>query len=305
MIVVGVDENGLGPQLGPLIATAVTVEVVDYDAAGLREVAMRAGIGDSKQTTGFGQMAVGESLALAVVESLTGNVPKDMDALLDALSIDSVAILRAPCPATSATQCWSEALALPVFGGEVNLGRTMLAALAKEGVRLHRARTAVHCAGRLNRDFAQGISKLVVDLSLFERLVLDARGAVSEDVLAHCGMVGGMRKYPGYFRHFDPAHATPLSEVRGTVAYAVAGVGEVRFEVSADDNHMVVSLASMIGKYVRELSMERQNRFYARNDATLPTPSGYHDPVTARFVTQSEALRRKLDIADACFARTR
>jgi ribonuclease HII len=57
----------------------------------------------------------------------------------------------------------------------------------------------------------------------------------------------------------------------------------VRFEVDADGLHTPVAVASMVGKYVRELAMERQNRFYAKHDAALPSPSGYHDPGHGAF----------------------
>src|SRR5688572_2511920 len=62
MIVVGVDENGLGPRLGPLIATAVALDVQDYDATRLRRVGARIGVGDSKTTSAFGAMAHAEGL---------------------------------------------------------------------------------------------------------------------------------------------------------------------------------------------------------------------------------------------------
>ena len=67
MLIVGVDENGLGPRLGPLVATAVALDASarGYDAARLRRIALRAGIGDSKATSGFGAMANAEGIALA------------------------------------------------------------------------------------------------------------------------------------------------------------------------------------------------------------------------------------------------
>jgi hypothetical protein len=61
----------------------------------------------------------------------------------------------------------------------------------------------------------------------------------------------------------------------------------------------------MIGKYVRELAMERQNRFYRAHDPAHVAPRGYHDPVTARFIDASSPLRRRLRVEDACFVRAR
>jgi hypothetical protein len=114
-----------------------------------------------------------------------------------------------------------------------------------------------------------------------------------------------MRKYGTYFRHFDGPNVQVLKESRPACRYRVEGVGEVSFEVDSDDRHLPVAMASMVGKYVRELLMERQNHFYLSQQESLCRPSGYHDPVTARFIDESALLRRRLGVTDRCFLRSR
>ena len=164
-----------------------------------------------------------------------------------------------------------------------------------------RARTAVACAGVLNAQLDRGVNKLAVNLAAFERLVLDARATAGEDVIALCGMIGGIRKYDAYFRHFLLARPGPREP--GVSAWEVPGVGAVRFLVDADDAHLPVALASMVGKYVREVTMERVVRFYRARTPGLPAASGYHDPVTRRFVEGSASVRVALGLVDDCFAR--
>jgi len=304
LIVVGVDENGLGPLLGPLVTTAVSVEVARYSPTRHGAIGRELGIDDSKATSGFGQMALAEGLALALVEQLGMALPSEIDALLELLLLDAPSSLRRPCPAGALAQCWSAAIALPCFGGDVQVGRETLRSLARRGVRFVRARSAIACTGTLNERLRRGQSRVEVDLELMERLVLDARGASgADDVRAICGMVGGIRNYPAKMRHFPPRRVTPVRALAGTLAYDVADVGHVRFEIDADARHLPVALASMVGKYVRELFMERQNRFYREHDPTLRDVSGYHDPVTQAFVLASAPLRLSLGIDDACFAR--
>lgn len=301
MFVVGVDENGLGPVLGALVSTAVTLEVDAYDAPRLRALGLRSRITDSKRSGGFGRMALCESVALALVESLSRKPCADVDALLDATAELGRTSLMAPCPSSTRAQCWSHALALPAYGGSVPRGHALLRALADAGVVPVRARTTVSCAGVLNAQLTLGTNKLAVNLAAFERLVLDARAAVGGELLAVCGVIGGIRKYDGYFRHFQLARVR--ARTRGACVYEVPAVGEVRFEIDADDGHLPVALASMLGKYIREVTMDRQSRFYRALDASLPAASGYHDPVTKRFIAQSAPLRRSLGIVDGCFAR--
>jgi ribonuclease HII len=303
VLVIGVDENGLGPVLGPLVTTGISIQVARYQAGRLSGLGRELGVDDSKATAAFGRMAVAEGLALAVIEAAHGHLPSDVEAFLSLLLLDTPELLRTRCPSASLPQCWSIPIALPCFGGDVDEGRRTLRALARRGVRVLRAKSAVACTRFLNDRLNAGQSRVEVDLELMERLVLDARANADEELYAVCGMVGGIRNYTEKMRHFPRDAVRVRRALAGTLAYDVSGVGQVRFEIDADQNHLPVALASMIGKYLRELWMLRHNRFYQARDPELLDVSGYHDPVTRRFIQASEALRKELGVSDACFLR--
>ena len=303
MFVMGADENGLGPVLGPLVTTAVGLELARYQPAKLYAAGRELGIDDSKATAAFGRMALAEGVALAVLEALHGSVPHDVDSLLGCLLLDAPEQLRARCPEASLPQCWSVLVALPCFGGDVEKGRETLRALARRGVRVVRAKSAVACTRFLNDRLAAGQSRVEVDLELMERLVLDGRAALGLELHAVCGMVGGIRNYTAKLRHFARDKVRARRAALGSLAYDVEGVGHVRFEIDADQRHLPVALASMIGKYVRELWMLRHNRFYQARDPELLDVSGYHDPITRRFFAASALLRKRLGVEQACFVR--
>jgi len=303
MFIVGVDENGLGPRLGPLVATAVTLEVEKYRKSALYAFGESIGICDSKVSSGFGRMAAVEGIVLALIDSLYGECPREVDRLFDLVSLDGLLQLRTACPRNSAPQCWKVPVALPVFGGQVEQGRTVLRKLSRTGIRIRSVRSAITCARVLNTAVKRMGSKFSVDLSLFERLLLCARALLNEDFEAYCGMVGGIRKYPRYFQHFTQSQIETVKEVRSHSIYRISELGLVTFEVDADAHHMPVGLASMLGKYIRELAMERQNQFYLNHEPSLRRVSGYHDPITARFVQQTIKLRDRLRISQECFER--
>ncbi len=301
---VGVDENGLGPRLGPLVATACALDTPRRDASAAK-LGASLGITDSKVSSGFGSMAHAEGLALAIAEAESGSAPTSADDVLGALSIDGLLALRAPCPSPSRAQCWSP-LPVPAFGGEIALGRDILGSLGgKRGkTRVVRLRSAILCARTYNDAVARRGSKLDVDLELFERLLLDVSRATGRELRAVCGMVGGIRRYTSRLVHIDPSRVETIEESKKRAAYRVEGLGEMSFVVDADASSLPVALASMVGKYVRELAMARQNAFYRRHDAELSDVSGYHDPMTNRFVDATRLLRTKLAIEDRCFERT-
>jgi ribonuclease HII len=68
---------------------------------------------------------------------------------------------------------------------------------------------------------------------------------------------------------------------------------------------MLVMLASLVGKYIRELLMARVARFYDGEEPEAGHVSGYHDPRTDRWVDATRQRRRALRIVDDCFERAR
>ena len=97
--------------------------------------------------------------------------------------------------------------------------------------------------------------------------------------------------------------------------YRFPELGEVYFVKDADSKDALVMMASLVGKYVRELLMTRIWRYYATpksqaqaedtsdtDELTRPV-SGYNDPRTGSFVTASQLLRQKRRIPSACFQR--
>lgn len=305
MLVMGVDENGLGPRLGPLVATSVALQTPSYARAALCRRGLTLGLTDSKETGGFGRMGFTESVAMALIERVTAGAPASVDELLDRISPGSREGLRAGCPSdSSAAQCWGCDLELPAFGGDPAHGRELLDQLiGRSSLRIVDVQTRVACPGLLNARLAAGRNKLAVDLELFEDLIVSTQARQPGSVLAICGMIGGIRDYASRLARFEPGRVSELRGRRGERNYAVAGLGEIRFEVDADARHLPVALASIVGKYVREICMRRIGEFYRREIPELRLASGYHDPVTTRFIGATEPARRRLQIAAECFQR--
>ena len=80
-------------------------------------------------------------------------------------------------------------------------------------------------------------------------------------------------------------------------------MGQIAFVMDADDGDILVSLASLVGKYLREALMAKVVAYYKGAGLELPDASGYHDPVTAAFVETTALLRKQRRIEDDCFER--
>src|SRR5882724_13572971 len=174
----GIDENGLGPRLGPLVVTAVWARVSVEGAviAGRKpRGALAKRLGDSKDMVSHGDVALGEAWARAIARriGLEGGNP---DELIHALALDSRDELRRPCPSHVEAQCWNTDR--EVFEADEDLvtlvGRD-LERLCERGIDITGVRSSVVCTKRLNEARLEGRSRFDVDLHAMERMFLHTR----------------------------------------------------------------------------------------------------------------------------------
>jgi ribonuclease HII len=301
---IGIDENGLGARLGPLVVTAVIARTDENGRKALeRRVPkrMRGAVDDSKRLVSHTDVRLGEAWARELVAS---SAPSP-EALFEELSLEGTEKLREPCPREAVAQCW-HTLSAAFEAGDAMRKRVARhrALLAKRGIELIGVKTSVVCTERLNAARRAGKNRFVSDLHAMERLVIELRRTVGTDVHAVCGKVGGMGDYSRFFGPLGGHLHVVLDSGRKKSAYRFPGLGELVFLQDADASDALVMLASLVGKYVRELFMGRIAAHYpaAEDD---PRPSGYHDPVTAGFVKRTALVRRDRGIPKGCFERDR
>jgi hypothetical protein len=181
--------------------------------------------------------------------------------------------------------------------------REDLAGLRARGVELLAPRSVYVCPSRLHDAKARGESIFDTDLHSMERLLLSFSDLGPFDAV--CGKVGGYHRYLAKLGPLAGYPAAIEEEGAARSAYVFAGLGRAAFVRDADGADLLVALASLVGKYAREVLMGNVARYYTARDPDLPRPSGYRDPVTGRFVLATAARRRSLGVPDRCFLRPR
>jgi ribonuclease HII len=302
---IGADENGLGARLGPLVVTAALARVTE---PGHRLISrkppkrLRSDLGDSKELVSHADFTLGEAWARAIV----GKSASTPEELFGRLTLESVPTLQEPCPNHVRKQCWSiENEQFVSDPSTVERLERHLAHWAARGIEVIDIRSSVVCVKRLNTARAIGHTRFTSDLHAMERLVLALRERAGSDVFAVCGKVGGMGDYSRFFGPLSMRLHTVLECGRARSGYYFPGLGEVHFVRDVDSKDQLVMLASMVGKYVRELLMSRVSAFYENGGDDRDAPSGYHDPVTAAFVRATALARKKKKVPDDCFERAR
>jgi ribonuclease HII len=304
---VGVDENGLGARLGPLVVTAVMARALPGGEsfwARRPRGKLLADLDDSKRLVRHGDVALGEAWARA----LTGEQFAAPAELFQALSLDSSENLRSACPRHLERQCWgvdgerfeaSDELRARISGH--------LRRLERRGVEVVAVRVKSVCTQRLNAARDAGKNRFVSDLHAMEELLLALREQVQADLSAICGKVGGMRDYERFFGPLSGRLRVCLGVSPERSSYRFVGLGEVSFVRDADARDPLVMMASLVGKYVRELLMSRVSLFHSpsRGSEAETRVSGYHDPKTRDWVLATRARRRALRVVDTCFERAK
>jgi len=303
---IGVDEAGYGPNLGPLLLGATVWEVpgppgeIDLyrQFAGVVSPAVvGAGsalvIADSKQVyspgSGLGLLERGVWAALALCQP--GPMPGDDVALVTRLATGD------PDPWRSEPWWQGTVWPLPRHSPPAEEGAWAERCRAT-GIALRALRIDLVSPERFNawneQTGSKGRTLSELTLRLVARCLAECGASETDAVLIFADKHGGRNRYGEFLATvFGERVAWALEEGAQRSRYA-AGPWELRFEVGSE-RYLPTALASMLAKYVRELAMERFNAFWQREVAGLRPTAGY--PTDARrFREQIESRRRELGI---------
>jgi hypothetical protein len=118
---------------------------------------------------------------------------------------------------------------------------------------------------------------------------------------------GGRMRYAALLQHVFPEELVLVKfEAANLGIYEVRHAGraiEFRFQPKGE-RHLPTALASMTAKYLRELAMRPFNAFWQRHVPELKATAGYPSDAQ-RFFSDIQAARRRLKIADAILWRER
>jgi len=129
-----------------------------------------------------------------------------------------------------------------------------------------------------------------------------------EPVHAVIDRQGGRKFYLGKITALLPGSMAWIeAETQRESIYRIEHEGRVihiSFLVEGDGDTLTVALASMAAKLARELCMERLNGFFRAHAPELKPTAGYYGDA-GRFLRETKSIREQLGIADPEFVRTK
>jgi ribonuclease HII len=315
--IVGIDEAGYGPNLGPFVMSSVACRLPDRLAKSCRWELLREAVRrieepadprllveDSKlvysPTRGLDDL---EKSILAIVVGRPA--PENLAELLHILVGSSLAELDGEPWYRGETR-----LPMAANTGDVALAASLFAGASRRAqVSVGPVRSFVVCPRRFNQVLEEWGSKGAILGHALTHLLrwnleqLPADEAISFIVDKH----GGRNTYAAMLQHaLSDGLVVAREEAMTRSVYDVLGLDRMlrfTFQPRADAEHFDVALASMISKYVREVLMHEFNRYWEGHLPGLKPTAGYPTdarrfyreikPVAARLALAKEAIWRR------------
>lgn len=313
MFLIGTDEAGYGPNLGPLVISASAWRVPDGlrpDELGRQLESVlsserreqphdeRIVIADSKRLYRPGLGLAGLEQAVLPLLSLAGLAASSWREVWSRLAPD--------CQARMADEPWYRQFDAPI---PTDLPRDQVAAgvawlssrLADAGVSIQAIRSRAVFPAQFNElvdrwgNKAAALSQLTLDL------VVELCGICGDQpVQVRCDKHGGRNRYVAMLQHaFPDAWFDIIRESTEASIYRWRrgeSQNEIRFTAHGE-SFLPTALASMVSKYLRELAMMAFNAFWTTQVPGLRPTAGY--PVDARrFKNEIARAQSQLKIDD-------
>lgn len=292
VLLIGIDEAGYGPILGPLIVSAAAFEVP-------RELAKER-LWTTLQES-VSQSAGARGARVAIVDSKKLYKPKEGLSKLERSALTAVAawrglpprlrgLLGLVAPDALRSLCeydWYGDADAPLPRAADAGGVRIAARLFRQDMEAHAIRIAglwseVLPEGHYNRLVTSTQNKAVVLLGLTLRLMQRAADAFPHHEIRFLIDKQGAREHygPVLLRTFEDRRLRVIEETPDSSAYELLDSRarwQVRFVQSGESCHLATALASILSKYLREMLMGCLNQYWQSHAPALKPTAGYYE----------------------------
>ena len=317
-LLIGTDEAGYGPNLGPLVVavsawqTPKSVAPERLYAHLSKIVTQEAGDDDSRLAIADSKALYSPGNGLDAIErgvltclALLGQQPTSTSSLWKALA--------AHCHAERTSLAWhaAEEETLPLDACSLQIGKCLehcSAGMKQASVELKALRAAAVFPGTFNSEVDRHENKATV-LSL---VTLELLKSVVDEVpelpaKVTCDKHGGRDRYVHLIQHvFGDEPVRVVRESKAESVYRLNYHGrklELQF-LAKGERMLAAALASMTAKYLREVSLRPFNRFWQSHVPGLRATAGYPND-SKRFKAEILAVQQRLGIDDRILWRNR
>jgi ribonuclease HII len=307
MIVVGIDEAGYGPLLGPLVVSATAFEIPDelikenlwsvLSDGVCQEPARhetRLPIADSKKLfnrkKGIDTL---ERTALVMLKA-AGRSPKCLRDIIQILAPEKTEQLSRH-PWYAEYDC-----VVPTSTSNSDIATRANAikrCLSAQNVSIRGIFCEIVSEGDFNRRIKITRNKATVLLQAGLRLIQRIQSRMGASMVVHVDRQGGRAKYREALMTFFEGQ--PLRVNSETSTYSAYTLGEgnhswsIDFTTQGESSHLPIALASIFSKYLRELFMGAVNSYFRSRVNDLTPTAGYYTDAKRFLADIAPAVKRE------------
>jgi len=269
MKIVGIDENGLGSILGPLVITFTVFSAPIYHKKLFWRISDK--VTDSKKIMRFGKIKKGEEVVFLFYYLLHQKFPQKASELIKKIEIKRKKTFCKKCHPEMKKICQKEEVFLPQEIEKKEIKKIkketeiLQRKMEKAKIKLLEIKSFIICPLEFNQK-TQNQSK--IQLELF------------------------------FIKNFERKFLKKFSQV----LFLCDRVGK-NFIKKGDRTHFPVALSSIFGKYTREIFIKKQNQFFQKICPSIEPVSGYRDHLTKKFIKKTQKIREKINLPEICFLR--
>lgn len=273
--VLGIDENGLGPLMGPLVVTGTLLKYKKNSTVWFDDISDSKSFFATRTANNFFRV---EQTTISVFYLTHKRLPCSPTEILDAyygglhcLSGENICTNNIP-----KKFIWSEPEAVK------KRCDSFAEWTVKNNMEVEGVHSAYICPNRFNGFIKTGATKLLVDFLTFCTIVKKVSQKKNLEVQA--GKIGGVKFYRTYLRYGLPDYTAAILEEKENISSYLLQDGQTDFRMDfimdVEKRSFPAALSSIIGKYVRELFMESIRRTLGIKEDI----SGYYDRKTTKLL---------------------
>ncbi len=273
--VLGIDENGFGPLMGPLVVTGTLLKQKGDGIPWFEDIADSKFFFSTRSKNNFSRI---EETAISVFYLSKKKFPDSPSEILNTFCrkiehSPETSICTGKIPERF---IWAEP------EGVKKRCDTFSEWAIKNSTEIETVQSIPVYVYRINKFVENGDSKLLLDFLTFCDIVKDVPEKDGLDVQA--GKIGGLKFYKTYLRYAFPDYESTIMQEKEELSSYSLKSNQLEFHINffmdVEKRSFPAALSSIIGKYIRELFMESIRKSLGIKEDI----SGYHDKKTLRCI---------------------